>query len=69
MEYFFIEVTFKPSRKSSFEEDSFTYLRNEIAHSEDTNDYNLYSKLGNDISNNTIKELIIILNDVILELK
>ncbi len=42
---------------------------NEIAHIVDTNDYNLYSKLGNDISNNTIKEIIIILNDVILELK
>ncbi len=61
-------IEFKPSRKDGKDEDSLTYLRNEIGHCEDTNDFNLYSQLGNQISDYVIKQILIVLNDVILEL-
>lgn len=61
-------IGFKPSRKNGKDEDSLTYLRNEIGHCEDTNDFNLYSQLGDQISDSVIKQILIVLNDVILEL-
>ncbi|MGD9567810.1 MAG: hypothetical protein AB7V48_05730 [Sedimentibacter sp.] len=61
-------IEFKPSRKNNKKEDSMTYLRNEITHCEDTNDFNLYSQLGDQISDAVIKQIIIVLNDVIMEL-
>ena len=61
-------INFKPSRKSSKDEDSLTYLRNEIGHCEDTNDFELYSQLGTQIRDSVIKQTITVLNDVIMEL-
>ncbi len=61
-------IEIKSSRKNDKNEDSLTYLRNEITHCEDTNDFNLYSQLGNQISDAVIKQIIIVLNDVIMEL-
>lgn len=61
-------IGFKPSRKHGKDEDDLTYLRNEISHAEDTNDLELYSKLGIEITDSKIKQIIIILNDVLLEL-
>jgi hypothetical protein len=61
-------IEFKSSRKNDKNEDSLTYLRNELTHCEDTNDFNLYSQLGNQISDSVIKQIIIVLNDVIMEL-
>lgn len=61
-------ISFKPSRKNGKVEDSLTYLRNEISHAEDTNDYNLYSHLGTEITDFQIKQIITVLNDVIMEL-
>lgn len=60
---------FKPSRKegSNFDEDCFTYIRNEIGHSEETNDLNLYKQLGSQITQKLIKDLIIVINDVIID--
>lgn len=47
-------VTFKPTRRENirnpFDEDCFTYIRNEIGHSEDTNDLSLYQSLGSQIT-------------------
>ncbi|AVK48996.1 hypothetical protein AXY43_13735 [Clostridium sp. MF28] len=62
-------VYFKPTRRinRNFEEDCFTYIRNEIGHSEETNDLELYKELGSNISQNLIKNLILIINDAILE--
>lgn len=62
------QIGFKSSRKNAKKEDSLTYLRNEIGHCEDTNDFNLYSQLGSQISDAVIKQILIVLNDVILEL-
>jgi len=52
-------VSFKPTRRknANFEEDSFTFFRNEIGHSEETNDMNLYKTLGSQISSQYIKSL------------
>lgn len=59
---------FKPTRKEggNFDEDCFTYIRNEIGHSEETNDLNLYKQLGSQITQKLIKDLIIVINDVIM---
>jgi hypothetical protein len=59
---------FKPTRKEgeNFDEDCFTYIRNEIGHSEETNDLNLYKQLGSQITQQLIKNLIIVINDVIM---
>lgn len=64
-------VYFKPTRRvnRNFEEDCFTYIRNEIGHSEETNDLELYKSLGSQISQNLIRNLVLIINDVILELE
>lgn len=58
---------FKKTRKEgeNFEEDCFTYIRNEIGHSEETNDLNLYKELGSQIDQHLIKNLIIVINDII----
>lgn len=61
-------IGFKLSRKNGKDEDSLTYLRNEISHAEDTNDFNLYSQLGTQITDFQIKQILMILNDVIIEL-
>lgn len=60
-------VSFEETRKSNsnYEEDCFTYLRNEIAHCEKTNNFSLYCDLGSKISQLTIKNLIKVINDVI----
>jgi len=59
---------FKPTRKEgeNFDEDCFTYIRNEIGHSEETNNLNLYKQLGSQITQQLIKNLIIVINDVIM---
>lgn len=61
-------ISFKKTRKKgqNFDEDYFTYKRNEIGHSEETNDLNLYRKLGSEIDQQTIKNLVIVINDVIM---
>lgn len=59
---------FKPTRKQgqNFDEDCFTYMRNEIGHCEETNDLNSYKQLGTQITQQLIKNLIIVLNDIII---
>jgi hypothetical protein len=65
-------ITFEPTRRknitNSFDEDYFTYIRNEIGHSEDTNDMELYTSLGKKITSRLIKQLVTVLNDVIIEM-
>lgn len=64
--YPFIE--FKPTRrevKNKFDEDSFTYMRNEIGHCEQTNDLIKYNSLGNKITSHWIKKFVSVINDVI----
>lgn len=64
-------ISFKKTRrdvKYKFCEDSFTYLRNELAHCESTNDLELYRKLGSDINNDLIRNMLVVLNDIIVEL-
>ena len=64
------DVTFCPSRDKSrkFKEDSFTFLRNKLAHCEDTNNMDLYRQSGNEITCQTIKQLTRAINDVIIEM-
>lgn len=64
--YPFIE--FKKTRRpgKSFEEDSFTYMRNEIGHIENSDDIDLYKRMGKNIDQQTIKNLVCVLNDVIM---
>lgn len=63
-------ISFRPTRntkvKVSYDEDSFTYFRNEIGHSEDTNDMEQYKSLGSQVSSQTIKKLVKVINDVII---
>lgn len=69
-------VQFQPSRDPRkkdkngkiLDEDTFTYIRNEIGHCEETNDLIAYKQAGLQITNAQIKNLLIVLNDVILEL-
>lgn len=66
-------ISFKESRdprkKARGElEDTFTYIRNEIGHCEETNDLLAYIHAGNQITNQLIKNMLIVLNDVINEL-
>lgn len=61
-------IGFRKSRKADYDEDYLTYLRNEIGHCEDTNDFELYATLGNQISDEVIKLIIKVLNDLILDL-
>lgn len=49
-------------------EDTFTYIRNEIGHSEETNDLNAYRTAGSQIDTQLIKNLLIVLNDMLLQL-
>jgi hypothetical protein len=65
------DVKFRKTRKKdqTFEEDSFTYLRNELAHCEKTSDMILYHKLGSSITCQTIKQLTRAINDVIIEMR
>jgi len=68
--YSFIEFQLsRDPRKAgkNFKEDSFTFIRNEIAHVEDTNNLNLYKELGKKINDKIIRDLIKVINDVILE--
>jgi len=68
--YPFIE--FQPSRdprKNGRDEDRFTYIRNKIGHCEETDDFAAYKKLGSIITNQLIKKMLIVLNDVIMLLK
>ena len=60
---------FKPTRRTdkTFDEDCFTYIRNEIGHSEQSNDINLYKQLGSQITQRLIKNLLIVINDVIID--
>lgn len=60
-------VSFKPTRRPNrdFDEDMFTYIRNEIGHCEETNDFALYEKIGTQITGPLIKDLVSVLNDVI----
>lgn len=59
---------FIPTRKDggNFNEDCFTYIRNQIGHSEETNDLNLYKQLGSQITQQLIKNLIRVINDIIM---
>ncbi|MCI9978427.1 hypothetical protein JY742_20155 [Clostridioides difficile] len=61
-------LDFKQTRKQeqNFNEDCFTYLRNEIAHCEKTNNLNLYKQLGDKVTQQLIKNLIIVINDIII---
>ena len=63
-------VSFKPTRRKNkeFNEDIFTYIRNEIGHSEETDDLELYENMGKQINNQLIKNLVHVLNDVINQL-
>lgn len=62
-------VYFNPTSRigCNFDEDCFTYIRNQIGHSEETNDLKLYKQLGTNITPELIKKLLIIINDVIIE--
>ncbi|MEK5256602.1 hypothetical protein NST74_24340 [Paenibacillus sp. FSL F4-0125] len=66
--YPFIGFELTRRKGHNFKEDSFTLLRNEIGHSEETNDLNLYESLGEKIDQSIIKKLILVLNDVIIKL-
>ena len=63
-------VSFKQTRRKNkeFNEDIFTYIRNEIGHSEETDDLELYENMGKQINNQLIKNLVHVLNDVINQL-
>ena len=63
-------VTFQKSRKASrtWKEDNFTYIRNEIGHCEKTNDINAYKMAGLQVDLRLIKNLLTVLNDVMIEL-
>lgn len=64
-------IQFQPSRdsrKKDRDEDTFTYIRNEIGHCEETNDFIAYKQAGQKITNALIKNILIVLNDVIMEL-
>ena len=62
--------TFQKSRKASrpWKEDKFTYIRNEIGHCEETNDVAAYKQAGSQITSDLIKNILLVLNDVIMEL-
>lgn len=61
-------LRFSPTRRKgkNFDEDCFTYIRNEIGHCEETNDLNLYTQLGSTITQELIRQLVIVINDVIM---
>lgn len=63
-------ITFEPTRKPNvriqFDEDSFTSLRNEIGHSEDTNDMDSYKSLGSKVNSRLIKNLVQVINDILI---
>jgi len=61
-------ISFQPSRDPSrgWEEDTFTYIRNEIGHCEETNDLTAYKQAGSQITPYLIKNILIVLNDVIM---
>lgn len=62
-------ISFKESTlKNGKYEDSITYLRNEIGHCEETDDIETYKRLGSQINSFTIKNILIVINDVINEL-
>lgn len=68
--YSFI-VKFYPSTKpgkNGKSEDLFTYTRNAIAHCEDKNDLNEYKRIGSQVTSKMIKDLLLVLNDVIMDL-
>lgn len=56
----FNSIGFRQTRRTgmSFEEDDFTYYRNEIAHAEFENDFNKYESLSSSITNTIINKLI-----------
>ena len=59
---------YKTRRKNAnFEEDKYTYYRDEISHAEFDYDYEKYEKLTNDLTNNFINEIIEIINYAINE--
>lgn len=62
-------LSFEKTRRigKNYKEDCFTYLRNEIGHCEESNDLNLYKELGSKITQQLIKNLIIVINDVIMD--
>jgi hypothetical protein len=62
------QVAFKQTRRprKEFDEDTFTYMRNEIAHCEETDNLEEYEKLGENISGQIIKEMLRVINDLIL---
>ena len=64
--YSFVE--FKTTRKSnsSFKEDSFTYLRNMIAHSELVDSIKLYKDAVEQVNNDVIRKLLMVINDVLM---
>lgn len=64
-----INIEFYKTRRKNcnFEEDKYTYYRNEISHAEFDYDYEKYEKLTNDLTNNFINEIIEIINYAINE--
>lgn len=63
-------ISFKQTRKKrkKYKEDTFTYVRNEIGHCEETNDLAVYKEMGKKVDNRLIKRLVSVLNDVINQL-
>lgn len=61
-------ITFHPKRKKTKNkemEDYFTHLRNEIGHCKKTNDLELYHKLGSEITQKVISNIIKVIIDVL----
>lgn len=54
--------------KNGKPEDTFTYIRNTIAHCENKDDFDEYMKVGSSITSRMIKNLLLVLNDVIMDL-
>lgn len=62
-------IQFKQTRLpgADHEEDDFTYRRNEIGHAEETEDFDQYVKLGNDITSAEIFQLVTVIADYLDE--
>ncbi|ETI87590.1 hypothetical protein [Clostridium butyricum] len=57
---------YKTRRKGcNFEEDSFTYYRNEIAHAEFNNDFKMYEQVSNNINNGFINKIVEVINSIL----
>lgn len=62
-------VDYEPTRKENrtYSEDTFTYLRNQLGHAERTEDLELYTNLGEEVTTEKIIQLVKVINDYLVE--